>query len=152
MPDDGAPVLYAEAGSSWWPLGWGPLLAAVGLLVELASGGAVELWVWLPLAVLSVLVSAVWVSARRRLREVRLTPATLRQGREELAVELIAGVGDVGTSMGAPVLGGSWLVPNGTDGVPLRLTDGRSVLAWARDADALAAALRPLVHSDSEAG
>jgi hypothetical protein len=82
---------------------------------------------------------------------VLLTPVVLRQGREELAVTSIADVGDVGVSMGAAVLGGSWIVPNGTDGVPLRLTDGRSVLAWARDAEALVAALRTLVCTDSAA-
>ena len=138
-------MLYAESGSSWWPVAWGPALAAMGLLAELVAGGRLAVWLWLPAAAALALFSTVWVAARRRVRSVRLTPSVLRQGREELAVASIADVGDVGVSMGAVVLGGSWLVPNGTDGIPLRLTDGRSVLAWARDAEALRSALRTLV-------
>ena len=61
-------------------------------------------------------------------------------------------VGGVGASMGAVVLGGGWIVPNGTDGVPRRLRDGRSVLAWVHDAGALSAALRPLVPRAGDAG
>lgn len=149
---DEQPVLYAEAGSSWWPLAWGPALAVVALVLETIGGGPLAVWLWLPVAAVLVLATAVWVAARRRLREVRLTPKTLLQGREELPVGDIVEVGDVGASMGAVVLGGSWIVPNGTDGVPLRLADGRSVLAWARDAEALSAALRPLVHAHPDAG
>jgi hypothetical protein len=140
MPDDG-PVLYAEAGSSWWPLTWGPVFALVGVLV----GGAMPVWVWLLAGAVLTLFTAVWVAARRRFREVRLTPTQLRGGREELPVERIASVEDVGAPLGAPVIGGGWLVPRGTTEVPLRLDDGSTVLAWARHPDALVAALRRLV-------
>lgn len=140
MPDQG-PVLYAEAGSSWWPLTWGPLFVLPGVLF----GRAIPLWVWLTVGAVFTLLAAVWVAARRRFREVRLTPTELRGGREVLPVARIAAVDDAGASLGAPVIGGSWIVPRGTTAVPLRLDDGSTVLAWARDAEALRAALRRLV-------
>jgi hypothetical protein len=142
------PVLYSEPGSTWWPLAWGPGLAMIGVLLDLTSGSSVQVVLWLPVAVLFLLVSAAWVSTRRRTRSLSLTPATLRQGREELPVADIVEVGEAGPAMGAVVLGGGWLVPNGTDGLPLRLRDGRSVLAWAVDVDALAARLRSLIPGD----
>lgn len=138
-------MIFAEPGSTWWPLAWGPGLAAVGVALDLAGGQVVQVVLWLPVAVLFTLVSAVWVAARRRMRSVSLTSTTLRQGREELAVVDIDDIGEAGPAMGAVVLGGGWLVPNGTDGVPLRLRDGRSVLAWARDAGTLTTELRRLV-------
>lgn len=151
MPDDDGPVLYAETGSSWWPLTWGPVFALVGAL----GGGAMPVWIWLLAGAVLTLFTAVWVAARRRFREVRLTPTRLRGGREVLPVERIASVEiasveiasgeDVGAPIGAPVIGGGWLVPRGTTEVPLRLDDGSTVLAWARDPDALVAALRRLV-------
>ena len=139
------PILYAEPGSSWWPLAWGPGLALVGVVLDLTAGGSVQALLWVPVAVLFTLVSTVWVATRRKVRSMSLTTATLRQGREELAVSEIVDVGEAGPAMGAPVLGGGWLVPNGTDGVPLRLGDGRSVLGWARDSEAFTAALRRLL-------
>ncbi|HEY0637327.1 MAG TPA: hypothetical protein VGD67_06750 [Pseudonocardiaceae bacterium] len=142
---DDQPVLYAEPGSTWWPLAWGPALALVGVMLDALSGHAVQVWLWLPVAVLFTLISAVSVSARRKVRRVLLTPEALHQGRERLAVAEIESVGEAGVAMGAPVLGGSWLVPNGTDGLPLLLRDGRSVLAWARDVEAFEAALRRIV-------
>lgn len=142
------PVLYSEPGSTWWPLAWGPGLAMIGVVLDLMSGSSVQLLLWLPVAVLFLLVSAVWVSTRRRTRSLSLTPVTLRQGREEVAVADIVDVGEAGPAMGAVVLGGGWLVPNGTDGLALRLRDGRSVLGWAMDVEALAAALRRLITGD----
>jgi hypothetical protein len=150
--DEDGPVLFAEAGSSWWPLAWGPLLALPGVLIEATGGGAIPLWVWLLAGAGLTVYTAAWVAARRRFREVRLTPTQLRGGREVLPVARITAVDDVGTSMGAPVVGGSWLVPRGTTGIPLRLDDGSTVLAWARDAEALGAALRRLVGARSPDG
>ncbi len=141
----GEPLLYSEPGSTWWPLAWGPGLALVGVVLDLTSGGSVQTLLWFPVAVLFTLVSAVWVSTRRKTRSMSLTTTTLRQGREDLPVTEIVDVGEAGPAMGAPVLGGGWLVPNGTDGVPLRLRDGRSVLAWARDSEAFTVALRRLL-------
>lgn len=149
MPDPSTeaagPVLYAEAGSSWWPLAWGPLLVLPGVLIEVTGGGGIPLWLWLAAGAGLTLFTTAWVAARRRFREVQLTPEQLREGREVLQVARIAAVDDAGLSMGAPVIGGSWVVPRGTTGIPLRLDDGTTVLAWARDAEALGTALRRLV-------
>jgi hypothetical protein len=123
-PDADAPVLFTEPGSSWWPVLWGPAFALVGA----AAGGA-----------------AVRVNARRRLFGVRLTTRVLTQGQEQLAVEHIAEVDDVGTPVGAKVLGGGWTVPRSLSGFPVRLNDGSVVLAWARDSEGLRNALRRLV-------
>ncbi|MBY8853843.1 hypothetical protein K7G98_38690, partial [Saccharothrix sp. MB29] len=46
---------------------------------------------------------------------------------------------------GSTVLGGGWSLPRGTEAVPVRLVDGTVVTAWARDADALRAALARLL-------
>lgn len=146
MPaDDDQPTLYAESGSSWWPVLWGPAFAVVCALLEVSFGGPVHWYVWALLAVGLGGLTAIWVHARRVVCSVRLTPIELHQGRETLAVQRIADVDEVGVSIGAPVLGGGWAVPKRFAGMPLRLDDGSTVIAWARDADALAAALRRLI-------
>ena len=137
---------YAEAGSSWWPVLWGPVFALAGGLVE-ATTGPVHLIAWIVVGIGLGGLAAVWVQARRRVHSVRLTGETLHQGREELPVERIAEVEDVGPPLGARVLGGGWTVPKRFTEVPLRLRDGSVVLAWAKDPAALRAALRPLVGS-----
>ncbi|HJP76572.1 MAG TPA: hypothetical protein VJ914_20045 [Pseudonocardiaceae bacterium] len=135
---------YAEAGSSWWPVLWGPVFALVGGLVE-ATTGPVHLIEWIVVGIGLAVAAIVWVQARRRVCSVRLTEETLHQGREELAVDRIAEIEDVGPPLGARVLGGGWTVPKRFTEVPLRLRDGSVVLAWAKNPDALRAALRPLV-------
>jgi hypothetical protein len=79
---------------------------------------------------------------------VELTPVALRQGRETLDVEKIAAADEeVGTPVAARVLGTGWAVPRKFESVPVRLQDGTTVVAWARDGEALRAALRELVES-----
>jgi hypothetical protein len=75
---------------------------------------------------------------------VLLTDDTLRLGEEELPVASIAAVEDEEPDI-ARVLGGGWTTPKGTGAVPLRLHDGSLIVAWARDPDALATALRALL-------
>jgi hypothetical protein len=142
-PDD--PVLFAEYGSSWWPVLWGPLFAVVGIVLE-ALTGPVHWPAWLLVAGGLGGGALVWVSARRRVYLVRLTTGTLTQGREPLPVDEITGVTDVGAPTGVRILGGGWTVPRRTTAIPLRLADGSVVLAWARDDDALREALRRLVE------
>jgi hypothetical protein len=137
-------VLFAEHGSSWWPLLWGPAFAAIGVVLEVTTG--VVHWLqWFAVAMVLLGGAAVWVSARRKVYRVRLTPGLLTQGREELDVERIAAVDDVGAPTGARILGGGWTAPRRTTAVPVRLTDDSVVLAWARDAEELTGALRRLV-------
>lgn len=146
-PDgDVAVPLYAEPGSSWWPVLWGPIFAGLGAGVEALSGpvhGISWLLVGLGLAVLAF----VWVSARRRICSVRLSHTSLYQGRERLAVDAIAEIDEVGSPVGARVLGGGWTVPKKFGELPIRLRDESVVIAWAKDPEALRAALRPLVGS-----
>jgi hypothetical protein len=54
----------------------------------------------------------------------------------------------VGTPVGARVLGGGWSVPRKYDELPVKLDDGTVVLAWARDVEALKAALGRLVENN----
>jgi hypothetical protein len=137
---------YAESGSSWWPVTWGLVFALVGAGVE-ALSGPVHVVGWVIVGVGLAGITAVWVQARRRVCSVLLTDVILYQGREPLPVKEIAAVDDVGTPVGARVLGGGWTVPRKFTEVPLKLADGTVVLAWARDSDALRAALRPLVSA-----
>ncbi|GAA0505214.1 hypothetical protein GCM10011581_32860 [Saccharopolyspora subtropica] len=140
------PVLYAERGSSWWPVLWGPAFALLGLGVEALTPGPVNTATWLLLAGALAAAAAVWVYGRRRLVSVRLTPTELVQGREVLEVRRISAVRDVGAPVGARVLGGSWTVPKGTGEVPLRLDADEVVLAWAKNPEALARELTRLVE------
>ncbi|MET0133228.1 MAG: hypothetical protein ABW215_06505 [Kibdelosporangium sp.] len=141
------PVLYAEPGSTWWPVLWGPIFAVVGALVEWTTG-PVHTLAWVLVAVLFAGMAAVWANARRNVCSVELTPVTLRQGRETLDVEKIAAADEeVGTPVAARILGGGWSVPRKFEAVPLELRDGTGVVAWARDGEALRAALRELIES-----
>jgi hypothetical protein len=141
------PVLFAEPGSTWWPVAWGPIFAAVGALVELTTGPVHTLG-WVLVALVFAGAGAIWANGRRRVCSVELTPETLRQGQETLAVEQIAAADEeVGTSVAARVLGGGWAVPRKFESVPVKLQDGTVVVAWARDGEALRAALRELVES-----
>jgi hypothetical protein len=63
-----------------------------------------------------------------------------RVARSDIDAEHLAGV-DSGVDAGAPVLGGGWSIPRGRTGLPLRLSDGRTVLVPTRDPAALRAAL-----------
>ena len=145
------PVLFAERGSSWWPLLWGPLFAGIGVAVE-APTGSVHWLAWFVVGVGLFGCAAVWVSARRKVYLVVLTPESLTQGREQLAVERVAAVTDVGAPVGARILGGGWTAPRRTTEVPVRLADDSVALAWARDADGLRDALRRLVEPERPRG
>jgi membrane protein implicated in regulation of membrane protease activity len=140
------PVLYSERGSNWWPVMWGPVFALLGFGVEALTPGPVNAAMWLLVGGVLAASAAIWVYGRRRLVSVRLTPAELVQGREELEVSRIKAVTDVGAPVGARVLGGSWTVPKGTGEVPIRLDDDKVALAWAKDPEALAKALARLVE------
>ncbi|MBB4911836.1 hypothetical protein [Actinophytocola algeriensis] len=143
------PVLYAEPGSTRWPLLWGPAFAGIGAGVE-ALSGPVHTVAWLIVGIGLFGIFALWTNVRRKVYRVELTPAELRQGRETLPVKDIQQVTDVGAAPGAKILGGGWSVPRKTYEVPLRLDDGSTVLAWARDDDALKAALARLVGEVEE--
>ncbi|HWE88768.1 MAG TPA: hypothetical protein VG317_04825 [Pseudonocardiaceae bacterium] len=144
-PSQSGPVLYREIGSSWWPVVWGPLFALIGGGVE-ATTGPVHVLDWVLVGLALGGLAALWAQARRRFWSVTLTPLTLRQGRETLSVQRIAEVDEVNQPVGARVLGGGWTVPKKLGELPVKLTDDSIVVAWARDPEALRAALRPLIQ------
>lgn len=139
MSDD---TRYFESGASWTPLLYGPGFALLGALVELATGGPVHVTAWVLVGLGLAAITAPWINARRRFHTVRVTSTALWQGREELRLDRIAAVTDIGAPVGARVLGGGWSVPRKYDELPVRLDDGTVVLAWARDGRALLDALR----------
>lgn len=138
-------MLYREPGGSLWPLLWGPAFAVAGYLVELLTGPAsAALWTIVGLGL--TLCAVLWVYGRSRTGSVALTAEEAQFGREKVPVAMIDGFRDVGAPAGARVLGGGWSVPKGKTAVPLRLVDGTVVLGWARDPEALLAALRRVVR------
>lgn len=142
-------VLYAEPGSTWWPLLWGPAFAGAGAALE-ATTGPVHTVPWLVIGIVLFGIAALWVNARRKVYRVELTPSQLTQGRETIDTEKITKVTDVGAAPGARVLGGGWTPPRKTTEVPIRLKDGTVALAWALDGEALLAALAGIVEKDGE--
>ena len=146
-------MTYDEPGGSWRPF-WlvAGVLGLVVVLVAVLPGPDVPPLVW-TLAVVAVLgvVAAGVVSARRawtvQVDAGGADPA-LSVGPERVpladvdAAHLRAvGAGTAGVDAGAPVLGGGWSLPRGRSGLPLRTTDGRTVLVPTRDPAALATAL-----------
>ncbi|SDO38642.1 hypothetical protein [Geodermatophilus sp. DSM 45219] len=146
-------MTYVEPGGSWRPL-W--LVAGVlGLLavLDLALPGPDVPPLLRVLAVLAVLgIVAAGVVSARRAWTVRVdadaADPVLSVGPERVpltdvdAAHLRAvGAGTAGVDAGAPVLGGGWSLPRGRAGLPLRTTDGRTVLVPTRDPAALSRAL-----------
>jgi len=139
-------VGYVEHGGSWrsfW-LVTAALAVLVVLDVALPGGDVPPLyWAVATIAVLGI-VAAGTLSARR-LWTVRVDADGLTVGRETVAFadidrDHLAQV-DRGVDAGAPVLGGGWSLPKGRTGLPLRRTDGRTVLIPTRDPAGLYGAL-----------
>lgn len=149
---------YVEPGGSWRPF-WlvaGAMAVLLGMDLVLPGPDVPPLLWALALLVVLGIVAAGALSAAR-VWTVRVTgpdaegddarPA-LSVGRERV---LLADVdtahlravpeGEAGVDAGAPILGGGWSLPSGRTGLPLRLTDGRTVLVPTRDPAALTKAL-----------
>lgn len=142
------PVLFAEPGSTRWPLLWGPLFAGAGAGLEATAGGPVHGVAWLLVGIALFGGAALWVNARRKVYRVELTPTHLRQGRETIDAGTITRVTDVGAAPGARVLGGGWTAPRKTIEVPVELDDDTVVLAWARDGEEFRKTLARLVEGE----
>jgi hypothetical protein len=137
---------YVEPGGSWRPFWIVAAALTVFLVLDLAFPGPdIPVLLWL-LATVSVLGTvAIGCLSARRVWTVRVDAEGLAVGRErvlrsEVDVDHLRGV-DAGVDAGAPVLGGGWSLPRGRTGLPLRLTDGRTVLVPTRDPAALRTAL-----------
>ena len=145
---------YVEPGGSWRPL-WivaGVCVAFVALDVVLPGADIAPLvWVLFLVAVLGTV--ALGCLSARRVWTVRVEgrgpDGALTVGRERVRLSDVDAVHlravDSGVDAGAPVLGGGWSLPRGTEPVPIRLTDGSVVMGWARDADALRTELAKLL-------
>ena len=141
---------YVEPGGSWRAF-WLVAAALVVLLVLdlVLSDGDVPVLVWaLALTAVLGIVAGGTVSARRTWTvrvDGRGHGAALTVGRERVPLADVdtehLQVGSGGADAGAPVLGGGWSLPKGRAGLPLRLSDGRTVLVPTRDPAALRSAL-----------
>jgi hypothetical protein len=141
--------VYTEPGGSWRTFWLVVAFLAALLVLDLAlPGGDVPplLWVVGTVAVLGVVAGTTLLA--RRAWTLRLDDRALSVGRERLALADVdvphlraVREGEAGVDAGAPVLGGGWSVPRGRSGLPLRLTDGRTVLVPTRDPAALTTAL-----------
>jgi hypothetical protein len=139
-------VSYVEPGGSWRAFWWVVAALAAFLALDLVlPGGDVPLLLWV-VAVLAVLgVVAVSTLSARRVWTLRVDGEQLSVGRESVRLADVDAEhlreADSGVDAGAPVLGGGWSIPKGRTGLPLKLTDGRTVLVPTRDPAALRAAL-----------
>jgi hypothetical protein len=137
---------YLEPGASWRPFWLVAGAIAVFLALDLLlPGGDVPALLWF-VAIVAVLgiVGGSTLSARR-IWTVRVDDEALSVGRERVALSTIdvqhLREVDSGVDAGAPLLGGGWSMPKGRTGLPLTLSDGRTVLVPTRDPAALADAL-----------
>jgi len=137
---------YVEHGGSWRPF-WAVAAALAAFLVLdlVLPGGDVPVLLWV-VSIVGVLgVVAVGCLSARRVWTVRVDDDGLTVGREQVRradidTEHLRQV-DSGVDAGAPVLGGGWSLPRGRTGLPLKLTDGRTVLVPTRNPAALWTAL-----------
>ena len=141
----GRGIPYVEPGGSWRPFWIVAAAFAVFLAVDVALPGPdVPAFAWALVLLVVLGIVALGCLSARRVWTVRVDD-TLAVGRERVAlseidVDHLREV-DSGVDAGAPVLGGGWSLPRGRTGLPLRLTDGRTVLVPTRDPAALRAAL-----------
>jgi hypothetical protein len=137
---------YVEPGGSWRPFWLVAAALAVLLVLDLVlPGGDVPALVWIVSIVAVLGIVAAGTLSARRMWTVRADDDALAVGRERVALSDIDVAHlrevDSGVDAGAPVLGGGWSPPKGRAGLPLKLTDGRTVLVPTRDPAALYEAL-----------
>jgi hypothetical protein len=137
---------YVEQGGSWRPFWIVAAAFAVFIVLDVALPGSdipTLVWALVLITVLGIVASG--CLSARRVWTVRVDADELQVGRERVSlpdvdVDHLREV-DSGVDAGAPVLGGGWSLPRGRTGLPLKLTDGRTVLVPTRDPAALRAAL-----------
>ncbi len=149
MTDPGS---YREPGGSWRPFWLAAAVLAVLVAVDVALLDVVPALVRTVVVVGVLGTIAVGCLSARRLWTVRIDgrgeDAALVVGRERVPLRSVDAdhlaavrTGSAGVDAGAPVLGGGWSVPRGRSGLPLRRTDGRTVLVPTRRPGDLATAI-----------
>ncbi|WP_309249733.1 DUF3093 domain-containing protein [Gordonia mangrovi] len=140
-PVDEGELLFYEPGGSWWVVAIGPVLIGAVLAMEIAGPGQVH---WLVLGIFAVILvgfSVVQVHAARTHVSVRLTETTLQQGTRTLPLTDIATIYPANNGAehqpweSARALGELPAVPRRRKGVGVKLVDGGTAQAWARDVD-----------------
>ncbi len=148
---------YVEPGGSWRPFWIVAAAVAAFLAFDMALPGPdIPFLAWAVVLVVVLGIVAMGCLSARRIWTVRVDDAALVVGRERVALadvdlDHLRAV-DSGVDAGAPVLGGGWSLPKGRTGLPLRFTDGRTVLVPTRDPAALHQALVARVTDASDAG
>lgn len=155
-------LLYSERGLSrvWLMIAPVATIAMIITQIFLVGRGS-DWWLWLVIGGLAQVFVWLQVTAGRTHVSVELTDQSLRCGDETLAVaeiaEILPGKAPDHQKKNAPIEGPEWLrapamgrlahVPRRRYGVGLKLVDGSTVQAWARNDYALREALEPLVRS-----
>ena len=140
---------YVEPGGSWRPFRLVAGVLGLVLVLDLVLPGPDVPW-GLAGAVLGAVAGNTLMA--RRAWTVRVDAGgadpALTVGRERVPLTDVDAAhlravaeGTAGVDAGAPVLGGGWSLPRGRSGLPLRTTDGRTVLVPTRDPAALSRAL-----------
>ncbi len=140
---------YVEPGGSWRPSWLVAGVLGLVLVLDLGLPGPDVPW-GLAGAVLGAVAGNTLMA--RRAWTVRVDAGgadpALTVGRERVPLADVDAAhlravaeGTAGVDAGAPVLGGGWSLPRGRSGLPLRTTDGRTVLVPTRDPAALSRAL-----------
>jgi hypothetical protein len=133
-------------------------MAGFVLLDVVLPGGDVPPLFWGIALVTTLGAVAAGCRSARQIWTVRVTgrgpDGALTVGREratlaEVDLDHLRAV-DSGVDAGAPVLGGGWSLPKGRTGLPLKFTDGRTVLVPTRNPAALHAALVARVTDASD--
>lgn len=146
-----ADVLFYEQGASWLWVLTGPASAISMLLIQLSAGYGIQLLVPVVFLVLVSGFIALQVKAARIHTSVELTPTTLREGTERIHIDDIVRIypeperNEETRWMSARALGELTGVPKGRTGIGIRLTNDRTVQAWARKHQQLRAQLIHLV-------
>ena len=140
---------HVEPGGSWRPFRLVAGVLGLVLVLDQVLPGPDVPW-GLAGAVLGV-VAGNTLMARRAWTvrvDARGADPALTAGRERVLLADVDAAhlravaeGTAGVDAGAPVLGGGWSLPRGRSGLPLRTTDGRTVLVPTRDPAALSRAL-----------
>lgn len=141
---------YREPGASWRPLWITLALLAAAVLLDVLLPGPDHILAWLVVIPTVAGVFALNVLAGRRVWSVAIDDEDLCVGHDRLALKaidpdhlqaLVDGGELGGVETGAQVLGGGWSIPKGRVGLPLRRTDGGSVLVPTRNPESLGRAL-----------